>query len=107
VTRAFHFPRDPFAGSIDESVWVTTCGRTLSMRAIALETALHFADSIRRWSDPFSERVLFSVLAGETPSLLDLDRRPPAYDDVGHEVRWGTTLPELHNFQGAMDAHEG
>jgi hypothetical protein len=103
VTRAFHFPHDPFTGSIDESVWVTTDGRTLSMRAIALETATHFADSIRRWSDPFSARVLFSVLAGETPSLLDLDERPPAYDDVGHEVRWGTTLPELHNFQGTMD----
>jgi hypothetical protein len=42
------------------------------------------------------------VLSGETPSLLDLDDRPPAYDDVGREVRWGSTLPELHNFEGAM-----
>jgi hypothetical protein len=103
VTRAFHFPRDPFAGSIDERAWPTTDGRTLSMREIALETATKFAGSIRRWSDPFSARILFSVLAGETPSLLELDDRPPAYDDVGHEVRWGSTLPELHNFQGAME----
>ena len=102
VARDFHFPRDPFAGSIDERVWAVTDGRTMSMREIALETATKFADSIRRWSDPFSDRVLFSVLAGETPSLLDLDTRPPAYDNVGHEVRWGTTLPELQNFQGAM-----
>jgi len=103
VTRGFHFPRDPFAGSIDERIWSLTDGRTSSMREIALETATKFSDSIRRWSDPFSERVLFSVLRGETPALLDLDARPPAYDDVGHDVRWGMTLPELHNFQGVMD----
>jgi hypothetical protein len=102
VARDFHFPRDPFAGSIDDRGWAVTDGRTMSMREIALETATKFSDSIRHWSDPFSDRVLFSVLAGETPSLLDLDARPPAYDDVGHEVRWGTTLPELQNFQGAM-----
>lgn len=102
VTRDFHFPRSPFACSIDERVWRMNDGRTLSMREMALETATKFGESIRLWSDPFSERVLFSVLAGETPSLLDLDARPPAYDDVGRDVQWGTTLPELHNFQGVM-----
>jgi hypothetical protein len=102
VTRNFHYPRDPFATPLDEPVWTLVDGRVLSMRAIALETATHFADSIRKWSEPFSCRVLFSLLSGETPALLDLDDRPPAYDDVGREVRWGATLPELHNFEGAM-----
>ncbi len=102
VTRDFHFPRNPFATHPNERVWPLTDGRTLSMREIALEIATSFRESIRQWSDPFSYRVLFSVLSGETPSLLDLDRRPPAYDDVGREVRWGTTLPELSNFAGAM-----
>jgi hypothetical protein len=102
VARDFHFPRNPFHTSIDAAVWSLRDGRTLSMRAIALEIATHFSDAIRRYSEPFSVRVLFSVLSGETPSLLDLDDRPPAYDDVGREVRWGSTLPELHNFQGAM-----
>jgi hypothetical protein len=102
VVRDFHFPRNPFTAAIDDPDWTLTDGRTLSMRDIALTTARHFSDSIRRWSDPFSYRILFSVLNGETPSLLDLTDRPPAYDDVGREVRWGTTLPELHNFQGAM-----
>ena len=102
VTRAQHFERDPFTTPIDDRVWKLTDGRTLSMRALALETATKFADSIRRWADPFSERILFSVLNGETPSLLDLGDRPSAYEDVGREVRWGSTLPELHNFQGAM-----
>jgi hypothetical protein len=102
VTRDFHFPRNPFATHPDDRVWPLTDGRTLSTREIALEIASTFRDSIRQWSDPFSYRVLFSVLSGETPSLLDLADRPPAYDDVGREVRWGTTLPELHNFEGAM-----
>jgi hypothetical protein len=102
VTRDFHFPRNPFRTGIDQRVWPLIDGRTLSMREIALEIATSFRDSIRKWSDPFSYRVLFAVLTGEMPSLLDLDRRPPAYDDVGREVRWGTTLPELRNYEGAM-----
>jgi hypothetical protein len=104
ITRAVHFQRDPFATPVDDEVWRLTDGRTLSMRAIALETATKFAASIGRWSDPFSEKILFSVLNGETPSLLDLDERPAAYQNIGREVRWGSTLLELHNFQGAMSA---
>ncbi|HEX8617880.1 MAG TPA: hypothetical protein VF911_09880 [Thermoanaerobaculia bacterium] len=102
VARDFHFPRNPFETHPDDCVWPLTDGRTLSMREIALEIATSFRESIRKWSDPFSYRVLFAVLSGEIPSLLDLDRRPPAYDDVGREVRWGTTLPELRNYEGAM-----
>jgi hypothetical protein len=102
VTRDFHYPRNPFRTEANEKAWLLTDGRTLSLREIAFEIAMQFRDSIRRWSDPFSYRLLFSVLAGETPSLLDLDRRPPAYDDVGREVRWGTSLPELQNYEGAM-----
>lgn len=106
VTRDFHFPRNPFATRADDRVWPLTDGRTLSMRELALEISTVFAGSIRRWSDPFSYRVLFSVLSGETPSMLDLDDRPPAYEDVGREVRWGTSLPELRNYQGAMSDGE-
>ncbi|MEO8381321.1 MAG: hypothetical protein ABI779_16805 [Acidobacteriota bacterium] len=102
VTRDFHFPRNPFTTPLDAMAWPTTDGRTLSMREIALGTATFFRDSIRRWSDPFSERVLFSILTGQTPSMLDLTERPPAYEDVGREIRWGTTLPELLNFSAAM-----
>jgi hypothetical protein len=47
VTRNFHYARDPFATPLDEPVWKLVDGRVLSMRAIALETATHFADSIR------------------------------------------------------------
>ncbi|HEX2059418.1 MAG TPA: hypothetical protein VHK90_01630, partial [Thermoanaerobaculia bacterium] len=80
-----------------------TEGRVLSMREVELEIATAFRDSISRLSDPFSHRILFGLLNGDVPSLLDLKDRPPAYDDVGREVRWGMTLPELHNFEGAME----
>ena len=71
-------------------------------KEVALAIATCFRDSIRRYSDPFSYRLLFSVLNGETRSLLDLPDRPPAYDDVGHEVRWGSAIPELENYAAAM-----
>jgi hypothetical protein len=72
------------------------------MRENALAIATRFRDSIRRYADPFSYRVLFSVLRGETRSLLDLPDRPPAYDDVGRDVRWGEAIPELENYAAAM-----
>lgn len=102
ITREFHFPHNPFTTSPDAAVWRMHDGRTLSSRQVALEIATAFAESIRRHGDPFSVRILFALLTGSIPSLLDLPDRPPAYDDVGREVRWGTTLPELINFQHAM-----
>jgi hypothetical protein len=102
VMRDFHFPRNPFTTSIDERCWLLTNGRTLSLREIALETVLAFHDAIRRVSDPFSYRLLLSVMRAETPSLLDLDDRPTAYEDVGRATRWGTVLPELENFAALM-----
>ena len=102
VTRDYHFPRNPFTTPVDDTIWNTTDGRTLSLRAIALEIAHRFRDSIRTHGDPFSHRVLFSLLRGKTPSLLELGERPAAYDDVGRSTRWGEVLPELENFQHLM-----
>jgi hypothetical protein len=69
---------------------------------MALDVATFFRDSIRRYSDAFSYRILFSVLSGETPALLDLPDRPHAYDDVGRVARWGQSIPELENYASAM-----
>jgi hypothetical protein len=102
VMRDFHFPRNPFTTSIDERCWMITDGRSLSLREIALDTVLAFRENIRRLSDPFSYRLLLSVMRAETPSLLDLDDRPRAYEDVGRATRWGTVLPELENFAALM-----
>jgi hypothetical protein len=102
VAKHFHFPKNPFEADPDAAIWKTRDGRTMSLRAIAGEVAQRFHDSIRRVADPFSVRVLSSVLRAETPSLLDLDDRPAAYDDVGRSTRWGSTLPELRNFAALM-----
>jgi len=102
VIRDYLFPRNPFATDIDAADWTTTSGGTMSLRAIALATAMAFRDAIRRVSDPFSYRLLFSLLRGESPALLDLADRPPAYDDVGRKTRWGAILPELENFAALM-----
>ncbi|HEX7150951.1 MAG TPA: hypothetical protein VF618_05645 [Thermoanaerobaculia bacterium] len=107
VVRNFHFPADPFTADLNKKLWKLTTGQHASLRDIAHRIALAFRDSIRRYSDPFSFRLLFSVLRGETPSLLDLPDRPPAYDDVGHTTRWGSALPELQNFAPLMRDDEG
>ena len=102
VVRDYHYPQSPYLADLDEPIWDTSDGKH-SLRDIALATALSFRESIRRYSDPFSFRLLFSILRGETLALLDLDDRPPAYDDVGREIRWGSVLPELENFNALMN----
>jgi hypothetical protein len=106
AVRAENFPRNPFTGDPDAAEWLTTNGRMMPLRRVALATASAFRDSIRALADPFSYRLLFSVLRGETPSLIDLDDRPAAYDDVGRETRWGSVLPELRNFAALMHDEE-
>jgi hypothetical protein len=96
LVRDYHLPRSPFTGNVDARVWSTRDGRTVSLRALARETAWLFRRWIRRYADAFSVRLLFGVLEGQTPSLLELPDRPWAYEDVGHACRWGQGLPELH-----------
>ena len=95
LARDYHFPRSPFTTNVDARVWPTRDGRLLSLRAIARETAWFFRRSLRQHSDPFSFRLLFSILEGQAPSLLELPDRPAAYDDVGRSIRWGQILPQL------------
>jgi hypothetical protein len=102
LTQAHHFPRDPFKTDPNARIWRTITGETASLREIALAVATRFRESIRSHSDPFSYRVLFSVLRGEMPALLDLDARPAGYEDVGRTTRWGAVLPELENFSALM-----
>jgi hypothetical protein len=103
LSRDYHFPRSPFTTNVDARVWPTRDGRLLSLRAIARETAWFFRRSLRQHSDPFSFRLLFSILEGQAPSLLELPDRPAAYDDVGRSIRWGEVLPQLQG--GATDGH--
>ena len=106
LAQAPHFPRNPFNADPNANVWTITAGAKTSLREMALTIATQFRDSIRRYADPFSYRLLFSVLRGEMPALLDLPERPAAYEDVGRTTRWGAVLPELENFAALMRDEE-
>ena len=94
LARLTCFPRNPFQADVDAPVWETKDGRRLSLRAIAGLTVKHFWHPIRRVSDPFTFRLIGSVMRGRAPSLLDLDDRPPEYDDVGRLCTWDNLFPE-------------
>jgi hypothetical protein len=103
LVRDYHFPRSPFTTNLDARVWSTRDGRLLSLRAMARETAWRFRRSLRQQADPFTFRLLFAVLEGRSPSLLELPDRPAAYDDVGRAIRWGEVLSPLQ--ARATDGH--
>src|SRR5687767_6287697 len=88
------YPRSPFEADVDETTWRTTDGRELSLRSIAGLIVKHFWHPIRRVSDPWTFRLIGSVMRGRAPSLLDLDDRPPEYEDVGRLCTWDNLFPE-------------
>ena len=88
------YPRSPFEADVDEQTWRTTDGRELSLRSVAGLIVKHFWHPIRRISDPWTFRLIGSVMRGRAPSLLDLDDRPPEYEDVGRLCTWDNLFPE-------------
>src|SRR5882762_1592672 len=81
--------RNPFTSDINESIWKLRDGRTLSLRAIAAEKLRPFRQRIRQISDLRTLEHIAAVFAGDARSLLDFEKRPDAYDDVGHGIDWG------------------
>lgn len=81
--------RNPFTSNINEPLWKLRDGRRLSMRAIAAETLRPFRQKVRRISDPSTLEHISAVFGGDARSLLDFEKRPDAYDDVGHGIDWG------------------
>jgi hypothetical protein len=102
LTKDFHYEQSPYTSDIDASLWTTQFGQKESLRQIARETAWFFRKSIRRHSDPFSFRLLFAILEGRAPSLLELVDRPTAYEDVGRLCRWGEVIHELKSYETEM-----
>ena len=49
--------------------------------------------SIRALGDPLSLRLIAAVMRGRAPSLLELDDRPAAYEDVGRLCTWDDLFP--------------
>ena len=99
LTKDFHYEQSPYTCDIDAPMWRTQFGQMKSLRRLAWETAWRFRTSIRRYSDPFSFRLLFAVLEGRAPSMLDLADRPAAYEDVGRLCRWGMVIDELKHYR--------
>jgi len=81
--------QNPFTSDINESLWKLRDGRRLSLRAIGAETLQPFRRQIRRISDSSTLEHITAVFAGDARSLLDFEKRPDAYDDVGHGIDWG------------------
>jgi len=103
VARATNFPIDPFTTDPDANLWGQPNGEWTSMREIARRIALDFQEDIRAVADPFSIRLLFSILRGDTKALVDLEDRPDAYLDVGRATEWGSILEELDQYRGLFD----
>jgi hypothetical protein len=93
LARFSCYPENPFTCDIDADLWPTERDGALSLRAIAGRAVRHFLRPIRRMSDPFTFRLIGSVLAGRSPSLLDLDDRPEEYEDVGKLCAWDAVFP--------------
>jgi len=102
LTKDFHYPQSPYTSDVDARIWTTQHGEKKSLREIGAETAWFFRKSIRAYSDPFSFRLLFAILSGRAPSMLDLVDRPAAYEDVGRLCRWGMMIHELKNFDAEL-----
>ena len=102
LTKDFHYGESPYTSDVNARLWTTQFGEKKSLREIAAETAWFFRRSIRRYSDPFSFRLLFAILSGRAPSMLELIDRPTAYEDVGHLCRWGMVIHELKNYDAEL-----
>lgn len=88
------YPANPFSTDVDEPFWDTSIGERMSLRDVAGRITDHFWRSIRRLSDPFTFRLIGSVMRGHAPSLLELDDRPAEYEDVGRLCAWDDLFPE-------------
>src|SRR5215212_5016069 len=102
LTKDFHYQQSPYTSDVNAPIWTTQFGDKRSLRQMAKETAWHFRKSIRAHSDPFSFRLLFAILDGRAPSMLELVDRPAAYEDVGRLCRWGMVIHELKNYESEM-----
>jgi hypothetical protein len=93
VARYSCFPANPFTSDVDGERWTTRAGDRMSLRGMAGRTTRIFWPAIRTLGDPLSLRLIAAVMRGRAPSLLELDDRPLAYDDVGRLCTWNDLFP--------------
>ena len=93
VAKYSCFPENPFTADVDGARWTTRSGERMSLREMAGRTTRQFWASISALGDPLSLRLIAAVMHGRAPSLLELDDRPAAYDDVGRLCTWNDLFP--------------
>jgi hypothetical protein len=76
LARFDSYPQNPFRSDAN------------ALRPIAARIFHYFRRPIARVADPFSFRLIGAVLSGRASSYLDLDERPPEYEDVGRLCKW-------------------
>src|SRR5258705_12473292 len=104
LTKDFQYPQSPYTSDINAPIWMTQYGKKVSLRQMGKQVAWYFRRSIRAYSDPFSFRLLFAILDGRAPSMLELIDRPAAYEDVGRLCQWGMIIHELRNYGAKLPA---
>jgi hypothetical protein len=93
VAKYSCFPVNPFTADVDGVRWRTRAGERMSLRGMAGRTTRAFWPAIRALGDPLSLRLIAAVMRGRVPSLLELEDRPLAYDDVGRLCTWNDLFP--------------
>lgn len=93
VAKDVCFPTSPFTADVDGVKWHTRQGEHLSLREMAGRTTRRFWRAITALGDPLSLQLIAAVMRGRAPSLLELDDRPAAYDDVGRLCAWNDLFP--------------
>ena len=93
VAKNTCYPVNPFTADVNTVQWTLRSGTRVSLREMAGRTTRHFWPSIAAMGDPLSLRLIAAVMRGRAPSLLELDERPPAYEDVGRLCRWDDLFP--------------
>ena len=90
------YPANPMATDVNAPMWQLSGRGTsrASLREIAAEIFGFFRWPIARVADPFSLRLIRSVLTGRSRSLLDLPERPGGYEDVGRLCTWQRFYPD-------------
>ena len=86
------FGQNPFTAEINAPLWKLRDGRRLSLRAIATEILTPFRRRIQQISDSNTLEHIAAVFAGDARSLLDFDKCPENYDDVGRAIDWGRRM---------------
>lgn len=103
---------DPFQVPVDAPRWKLATEERVSMRQAARRVVDRLRDRIRAIAEPETVTFIDAVLTRRHPSLLDLDDRPAAYEDVGRLCMWherdrSRPLPRSLYERVMLDATQG